>query len=100
MALMKVKKKWADDCLHKAKDAGDIWQMTQIHQGRCTNLFLAMQNSNDNPVTESEGKAKLFYQRFFPTNTCPVNIIQHNDPPPLDTQSWANITAEEITEAL
>jgi len=43
---------------------------------------------------------KLFCQRFFPANTCPVNTIQHDDPPPLNTRTWANITVEEITEAL
>jgi hypothetical protein len=100
MALMKAKKKWAHDCLHKAEDARDIWRMTQICKGRHTNLFPAMHDSNDNPVTEPKGKAKLFHQRFFPANMRSVNTIQHNDPPALDTQTWANITAEEITKAL
>jgi hypothetical protein len=100
MALMKVKKKWAHDCLHKVEDARDIWHMTQIYKGRNTNLFPAMRDSNDNPVTEPKGKAMLFHQRFFPTHTRLVNTIQHDDLPPLDTQSWANITVEEITEAL
>ena len=83
---MKVKKKWAHDYLYEAKDARDIWWMTQICKGRCTNLFLAMQDSNNNLVTKPKGKAKLFCQRFFPTNAHPVNMIQHNDPPSLDTQ--------------
>jgi len=100
MALMRAKKKWAHDRLHEAEDAGNIWRMTQTHKGRRTNLFPAMRDSSDNPITEPEGKAKLFRQRFFPTNTCPVNTIQHDDPPPLNTRLWANITAEEITEAL
>ena len=100
MALMKAKKKWAHDCLYEAEDARDIWRMIQIHKGRHTNLFPAMRDSDNNLITEPEGKAKLFHQRFFPTNTHPINTIQHDDPPPLDTQTWANITAEEITEAL
>jgi hypothetical protein len=100
MALMKAKKKWAHDRLHKAEDARDIWRMTQICKGRRTNLFPAMRNSSDNPVTEPEGKVKLFRQRFFPADLRPVNTIQHDDPPPLNTRTWANIMAEEITEAL
>jgi hypothetical protein len=58
-----------------------------------------MRDSSDNLVTKPEGKAKLFHQRFFPADLRLVNTIQHDDPPPLNTRTWANITAEEITEA-
>jgi len=44
-----------------------------------------MRDSNNNLVTKPKGKAKLFHQRFFPTNAHLVNTIQHDDLHPLDT---------------
>ena len=81
-ALMKAKREWAHQRLHEAENSGDIWHMTQIRKGRHTNIFPAMRDASNNLVTENEGKAVLFCQRFFPTITHPVNTIQHEDPPP------------------
>ena len=59
-----------------------------------------MRDTSNNLVTENEGKAALFCQRFFPATTRPVNMIQHKDPPPLETRRWTDITQEEIMEVL
>jgi hypothetical protein len=96
---MKAKREWAHQRLHEAENSGDIWRMTQIRKGRRTNIFPAMRDASNNLVTENEGKAALF-QCFFPTTTRPVNTIQHEDPPPLETREWADVTHEEITEVL
>jgi hypothetical protein len=99
-ALMKVKREWAHQRLHEAENSGDIWRMTQIHKGRRTNIFPAMRDASNNLVTENEGKVALFRQCFFPATTCPVNTIQHDDPPPLEMRRWADVSPEEITEVL
>jgi hypothetical protein len=97
---MRAKKEWAHQHLYKAKNTEDIWQMTHICKGHHTNLFPALRDNNNNLITKPEGKAALFCQCFFLANTCPVNTIQHEDPPPLETRRWTNISPEEVTEVL
>jgi hypothetical protein len=99
-ALAKAKREWAHQMLHEAEHSGDIWRMSKVWKGCNTNIFPAMKDTSGNLVTDNAGKATLFCQRFFPTTTCLVNTIQHDDPPPLDMRQWADVVLEEITEAL
>jgi hypothetical protein len=43
---------------------------------------------------------QIFQDKFFPANPATVQMIQEDDPPPLPLRVWAEITPEEVSNAL
>jgi hypothetical protein len=99
-ALSLAKRNWANQRLHHAADAKDIWRLASVRKGRRTNIFPALRDADGNWVDEPAAKARLLRDRFFPSTCPPVDPIQPDNPPTTPARRWESISEDEIKQAL
>ena len=71
--------------------------MAHVRKGRRSQILPPLKDANGDVHSDTNIKAALLKDRFFPTksNTVDIDKAARNDPPPLDTRPWTPITKEE-----
>ena len=98
--IKKAKRSWGHEVLNSADSAAHIWRMAKVRKGRATNIFPALRREDGSLAENPAEKLDLLQARFFPTN--PLNTLprQPDDPPPREPRQWAEVTPQEVTNAL
>ena len=69
---------------------------------RTTQVLPPLKDTNREINSDTQTKASLLKERFFPekTNTVNIDLASFDNPPPLPVRPWRPITTEEIHESL
>ena len=98
--LAEERHKWADEYLHyTAKNK--LWEATRWRHGRCSSRIPPLRPSSSDDLGRSHDDiARSLANHFFPSSPPAVLPQQPDDPPPLPTRDWPQISSDEIKEAL
>ena len=97
-----AKQSWAHQQLFETAKNDNIWHMARVRKGRPSQVLPPLKDTNGEIHSDTNMKATLLKDRFFPPKTNTVNIKQASlhDPPPLPPRPWIPITPEEIQTSL
>jgi hypothetical protein len=96
----KAKREWAHGILNDTSSPEEMWHLAGVQKGRVTRTFLPLTSPDGTLIHDPKGKLALLRERFFPPRDPDVSPIQPDDPPPLETCQWPDITPDEITDTL
>ena len=101
-SVREAKRAWAHQQLFENTNTNNIWNMARVRKGRRSQVLPPLKDTNGAVHSDTNTKASLLKDRFFPRKANTVNIDQASlqDPPPLPSRPWTPITPEEIQSAL
>ena len=97
-----AKRSWAHDQLFESHKTDNIWRMARVRKGRRSQVLPPLKDANGSVQSDTQTKATLLKNRFFPekNNAVDITAASIDDPPSLPTRSWPPISAEEVAEAI
>ena len=83
--VREAKRSWAHQQLFETANKGNIWNMARVRKGRRSQVLPPLKSTNGEIHSDTNTKASLLKDRFFPDKSNTVNIEQASlqDPPPL-----------------
>ena len=101
-SVREAKRSWAHQQLFENANTSNIWNMARIRKGRRSQVLPPLKDINGKIHSDTNTKASLLKERFFPDKSNSVNIEAASllDPPPLATRPWTPITPDEIHASL
>ena len=100
--VQEAKRSWAHQQLFENAKTENIWNMARVRKGRRAQVLPPLKDANGITHSDTDVKATLLKDRFFPpkSNTVDIATASAQDPDPLTTRPWTPIDATEIAEAL
>ena len=100
--VREAKRDWAHQQLFENANTNNIWNMAHVRKGRRSQVLPPLKDTNGEIHSDTDTKASLLKDRFFPpkSNTVNIKLASLNDPLPLPPRPWVPITSDEIHSAL
>ena len=101
-SVREAKRAWAHQQLFENSNTDNIWNMARVRKGRRSQVLPPLKDTNGDVHSDTNMKASLLKNRFFPpkSNTVDINQASRHDPPSLPTRPWTPITRDEIQSSI